>query len=62
MQFIDLKYQYQQYKKCIDSSIHSVLDHGKYLMGPEIEELEEKLSDFIGVEHSVSVGSGTVSL
>ena len=47
MQFIDLKYQYQQYKKCIDSSIHSVLDHGKYLMGPEIEELEEKLSDFI---------------
>lgn len=62
MQFIDLKSQYQQYKDSIDSSIHSVLNHGKYLMGPEIEKLEQELSDFVGVKHCVTVGSGTVSL
>ena len=62
MQFIDLKSQYQQYKDSIDSSIYSVLNHGKYLMGPEIEKLEQELSDFVGVKHCVTVGSGTVSL
>ena len=62
MQFIDLKSQYQQYKDSIDSSIHSVLNHGKYLMGPEIEKLEQELSDFVGVKHCLTVGSGTVSL
>lgn len=62
MEFIDLKSQYKKYKNNIDSRIHSVLDHGKYVMGPEIEELEEKLADFTKAKHCITVGSGTVSL
>lgn len=62
MEFIDLKRQYNQYKNEIDARINTVLDHGRYIMGPEIEELEEKLADFVGVKHCISVASGTVSL
>ncbi len=62
MEFIALKEQYKAYKRDIDKAIHDVLDHGKFIMGPEIEELEEKLAEFVSVKHCVSVGSGTVSL
>ena len=44
MKFIDLKKQYNNIKKEIDSGIHRVLDHGKYIMGPEIDTLENNLS------------------
>ena len=62
MEFIDLKTQYDKYKTSIDSGIHRVLDHGLYIMGPEINELEDRLAEFVGVKHCVSVASGTVSL
>ncbi|MAT10439.1 MAG: aminotransferase DegT [Rhodopirellula sp.] len=62
MQFIDLKAQYIEYKKSIDNSIHNVLNHGKFIMGPEVDELEEKLADFVQVQHCITVASGTVSL
>ena len=62
MEFIDLKKQYQLYKEEIDAAIHRVLDHGCYIMGPEIKELEEKLGRYIGVKHAISVSSGTDSL
>ncbi|MDA7679695.1 DegT/DnrJ/EryC1/StrS family aminotransferase [bacterium] len=62
MQFVDLKTQYVKYKQAINARIDTILDHGKYIMGPEVEELEEKLADFVGVKYCVSVGSGTVSL
>jgi len=39
-----------------------VLDHGQYIMGPEISELEEKLADYVGAQHAVGVGSGTDAL
>ena len=62
MQFIDLKKQYRIYNREIDERIHSVLDHGQYIMGPEVKELETVLAGFVGVRHCISVGSGTVSL
>ena len=62
MEFIDLKTQYNKYKDYIDAKIHAVLDHGQFIMGPEVEELEQELAQFVGVKHCISVASGTVSL
>lgn len=62
MQFIDLKRQYAVLKDAIDSRIMAVLQHGHYIMGPEISELEAVLSDYCGVRHCVTVSSGTHSL
>jgi UDP-2-acetamido-2-deoxy-ribo-hexuluronate aminotransferase len=62
MQFIDLKTQQQQIREKIDSRIKTVLDHGKYVMGPELYELEEKLADYVGVKHCIGVASGTDAL
>jgi UDP-2-acetamido-2-deoxy-ribo-hexuluronate aminotransferase len=62
MQFIDLKTQYDQHKKSIDARIQAVLEHGKYIMGPEIDEMETLLSDYVGVRHCISVSNGTHSL
>ena len=45
MEFIDLKTQYQRLKADIDAGIQRVLDHGQYILGPEVAELEEKLAD-----------------
>lgn len=44
MQFIDLKKQYQALRDPINSRIQAVLDHGQYIMGPEVKELESALS------------------
>jgi UDP-2-acetamido-2-deoxy-ribo-hexuluronate aminotransferase len=62
MQFIDLKSQYQRYKAEIDSAIHRVLDHGQFIMGPEIGQLEEALARYVGVKNCITVASGTDSL
>lgn len=62
MEFIDLKSQYLLYKSEIDKKIHEVLNHGKYIMGPEILELEERLAGYVGVKHCISVANGTDSL
>jgi len=62
MQFIDLQAQYRRYQAEIDRRMGQVLQHGRYVMGPEIPELEEALAAYVGVEHAVTVGSGTVSL
>lgn len=62
MEFIDLKTQYQNYKSDIDRRIHTVLDHGQYIMGPEVHELEEILADYVSVNHCITVSSGTHSL
>ena len=62
MEFIDLKAQYQRYKLEIDTRMRTVLDHGQFIMGPEVAELEQVLASYVGVRHCVSVGSGTVSL
>lgn len=60
--FIDLKTQYTQLKQVIDSRIQCVLDHGQYIMGPEVRELETKLEAYIGATHCITVSSGTDAL
>ncbi len=62
MDFIDLKTQQNRIRKQIDKNIKNVLEHGKYIMGPEISELEEKLADYVGVKHCIAVSSGTDAL
>lgn len=62
MEFIDLKTQYLKYKTEIDARIHRVLDHGRFIMGPEIDELEAQLSTYTGARHAITVASGTDSL
>ncbi|MCH9699722.1 MAG: DegT/DnrJ/EryC1/StrS family aminotransferase [Gammaproteobacteria bacterium] len=62
MDFIDLKAQQALIRVHIEDNINRVLDHGKYIMGPEVRELEDLLSDFIGVKHCIGVSSGTDAL
>lgn len=62
MQFIDLKTQYQRHRAEIDARIARVLEHGQFIMGPEIEELERALAAYVGVKHAITVASGTDSL
>ena len=62
MDFIDLKSQYQHSKSAIDTRIHAVLNHGQYIMGPEVAELEVKLADYVGVKHCIGVADGTTAL
>jgi len=60
--FVDLKTQYQAIKPQIQDRINRVLEHGKYIMGPEVEELEYKLASYVGVKHCITVASGTEAL
>lgn len=62
MQFIDLKHQYALLKSDIDAAIQRVLNHGHYLMGPELTEFEASLAEYIGVKHAIAVSSGTTAL
>jgi UDP-2-acetamido-2-deoxy-ribo-hexuluronate aminotransferase len=62
MEFIDLKSQYQRLKGDIDAGIQRVLDHGQYILGPEVAELEEKLSAYVGAKYCISVANGTDAL
>ena len=60
--FIDLKSQYLALKPDIDARIQKVLDHGKYIMGPEVRELEAALEAWSGAGHCITVSSGTDAL
>lgn len=60
--FIDLKTQYQDLKGEINERIQRVLDHGQYIMGPEVKELETKLAAYTGAKHCITVASGTEGL
>lgn len=62
IEFIDLKSQYEVLKHSIDKRIHRVLDHGQYIMGPEVRELEESLEYYTGSKHAITVASGTDAL
>jgi UDP-2-acetamido-2-deoxy-ribo-hexuluronate aminotransferase len=62
IEFIDLKTQYQRLKTEIDAGIQRVLNHGQYILGPEVAELEEKLAAFVGAKHCISVANGTDAL
>jgi UDP-2-acetamido-2-deoxy-ribo-hexuluronate aminotransferase len=60
--FNDLKSQYAALKSGIHDRIDRVLEHGQYIMGPEVQELEEKLADYTGTKHCITVASGTEAL
>ena len=60
--FIDLKSQYKALESDIKLRINKVLEHGQYIMGPEVAELEGKLADFVGAKHCISASSGTDTL
>lgn len=62
MEFIDLKSQYQKLKPEIDAAIQRVLDHGQYILGPEVAELEEKLATYTGAKYCITVANGTDAL
>lgn len=62
MEFIDLKSQYQRLKAEIDAGIQRVLDHGQYILGPEVAELEEKLAAYTGAKYCITVANGTDAL
>jgi UDP-2-acetamido-2-deoxy-ribo-hexuluronate aminotransferase len=62
MDFIDLKTQYRALRDSIDARIQQVLDHGQYILGPEVLELETRLAAYTGARHCVTCGSGTDAL
>jgi UDP-2-acetamido-2-deoxy-ribo-hexuluronate aminotransferase len=62
MQFVDLKAQYRAIRQDMDARIHRVLEHGQYILGPEVFELEAKLAARAGVRHCISCASGTDAL
>ncbi|MEM7145304.1 MAG: DegT/DnrJ/EryC1/StrS family aminotransferase [Verrucomicrobiota bacterium] len=62
MDFIDLKSQQALIREELDRRISAVLEHGRYVMGPEVGELEERLAAYVGVAHCIGVSSGTDSL
>jgi UDP-2-acetamido-2-deoxy-ribo-hexuluronate aminotransferase len=62
MDFIDLKSQYRRIKPSVDARIARVLEHGAYVMGPEVAELEQVLGQYCGTKHCITVASGTDAL
>jgi UDP-2-acetamido-2-deoxy-ribo-hexuluronate aminotransferase len=60
--FIDLKSQFRALEPDIRARIDAVLNHGQYIMGPEVRELEQTLADFTGSKHCITVASGTEAL
>ena len=62
MQFIDLKSRHQLIGEKINVRIQKVMDHGQFILGPEVREAEEKLAEYTGSKHCVTVSSGTDSL
>jgi len=62
LQFIDLQAQQERIREKVDARIKAVLDHGAYIMGPEIAEFEAALSRFCGAKHSISCANGTDAL
>lgn len=62
MEFIDLKSQYQKLKPQIDTAIQRVLNHGQYILGPEVAQLEERLVAYTGAGYCITVANGTDAL
>jgi UDP-2-acetamido-2-deoxy-ribo-hexuluronate aminotransferase len=62
MKFIDLKSRHQLIGNKINARVQQVMDHGQFILGPEVREVEEKLAQYTGSKHCVTVSSGTDSL
>ena len=61
-QFIDLSAQQKLIRPKLDSAISKVLDHGQYIMGPEVGEFESQLRQFTGASHALTCANGTDAL
>ena len=59
LQMYDPKIEYKENKKEIDNAISSVLDHGIFINGPEVKELEKNLAEYTNVKHAITVSNGT---
>ena len=62
IEFIDLKTQQARIKDKIDAGIQRVLDHGQYILGPEVAELEARLAEFVGAKYCITCANGTDAL
>jgi UDP-2-acetamido-2-deoxy-ribo-hexuluronate aminotransferase len=62
MEFVDLQAQYRRLRPRIDARIQAVLDHGRFILGPEVQELESALAHRIGARHAIACSSGTDAL
>jgi UDP-2-acetamido-2-deoxy-ribo-hexuluronate aminotransferase len=62
MEFVDLRAQYRRLKPRIDARIQAVLDHGRFILGPEVQELEQRLAARVGARHCIGCASGTDAL
>ncbi len=62
MKFLDLQQQQERIRPSLERRFSNILDHGVYIMGPEVLELEEKLANYCGVKHAISCSSGTDAL
>ena len=62
MQFRDLGKQYEVLKNDIDRAIASVIESNAFISGPQVNELEEKLADYVGVKHCITCANGTDAL
>jgi UDP-2-acetamido-2-deoxy-ribo-hexuluronate aminotransferase len=60
--FIDLQAQYKALEQQINNRINSVFEHGQYIMGPEVAELEKRLQAYTDAKHCITVASGTEAL
>ena len=58
-QFIDLKAQQELIRDRLDIAVKKVLDHGQYIMGPEVKEFESNLKEFTGAKHALTCANGT---
>jgi len=62
MEFRDLKTQYQTYKSEIDHAIQNVLTNANFIGGNEVKELEQQLSEYVGVKHCITCANGTEAM
>ena len=62
MEFVDLQAQYRRLQPILDARMRRVLDHGRFILGPEVGELEQRLAARLGVAHAIACASGTDAL
>jgi dTDP-4-amino-4,6-dideoxygalactose transaminase len=59
---LDLRLEYEYMKDEIDSALRRCLEHQRWILGPDVKELEEKIASYIGIKHCIGVSSGTDAL
>lgn len=60
--FVDLKRQLHSIKQDIDQAISTVFEHGKFILGPEVDQFEKAFASYVGAKHCVGIDNGTMAL